>query len=123
MIFDTILLTGCSSNIAASISQIARPEGVTRHVIGCDCRDDHAFARSLDCFEIMPRAEEPDYFDRLVEILRRHDVDAVVPLSDMELRQFLRGGFLARIDGRRVIAPNALSVRVGLDKLETNRML
>jgi carbamoyl-phosphate synthase large subunit len=123
MIFDTILLTGCGGDIARSISQIIHETKVATRVIGCDVRKMSWDSAIFDFCEFVPCADDPSYFDRLVGILRRHDVDAVVPLSDMEIRRFLNAGFLHEIEGRAVIAANPLAVQIGLDKFETNQML
>jgi carbamoyl-phosphate synthase large subunit len=121
MIFKTLLLTGCSGDIAHSIGQIARQGGIVGHLVGCDARE--LGSDIFDICEVVPRADSPDYFDRLIAILHRHEVDAIVPLSDMELRRFLEAGYLDAIDGRAVVAANPLAVRVGLDKFETYRFL
>ena len=123
MIFKTILVTGCCGDIARSIGQIARQSAVVGRLIGCDTHEPKSCSSLFDVCEVVPRADNPDYLGQLIAVIVRHNVDAVVPISDMELQQFLNVGCLNYIAGRPVIAANALAVRVGLDKLETNRML
>jgi carbamoyl-phosphate synthase large subunit len=72
---------------------------------------------------MVPIAESPTYFEVLERLVRRHDIGAIVPMSEAEIARFAAEGFLESFLGCDVIAANRSAIEIGLDKYETYRML
>jgi len=123
MIFDTLLITGCGGDTAMAMGRIAKESGAIRRLVGCDVHPHHAGKRVCDVFELLPRAEDAGYVAALSDVARRHGASVIVPTTDAEIRRLLNDGLLETIDGCPVVAPNAVAIRAGLDKFETNRVM
>jgi carbamoyl-phosphate synthase large subunit len=63
-----------------------------------------------------PRVDSPDYIPFLAELARRHDVRAVVPLTDLDLELLARSDLPAFV-------PDAEVCRRTFDKYEAHRLL
>ena len=122
-LFDTLLITGCGGDIGLTLGAIAAKSGVAGRVIGCDIHGDHPGSVIFDACEIVPRADDAGYLASLQRLADRHDVDAIVPMSEAEIACLANAGSLTSFGGRPVIAANRDAVEVCLDKLETSRML
>jgi carbamoyl-phosphate synthase large subunit len=68
----------------------------------------------------VPRIDDPGYVAALQELCERHDVRAVVPLTDLDLEVLA----IARADGRLpAFVPDAEIARATFDKYETHLLL
>jgi carbamoyl-phosphate synthase large subunit len=123
MMYGTMLITGCRGDIGIALAQIAAEEGVAGRLIGCDVQADNGGSTDFDVCETMPPADAPDYLSRLRQLADRHAVDVIVPMSEAEIGVLSRADSLESFAGRTVIAANRQAVDIGLDKLETCRML
>jgi carbamoyl-phosphate synthase large subunit len=123
MIYETILITGCGGDIAMALAKIARSSGVAHRLIGCDIHGNHPGTRLFEVCEITSRADSPDYVAKLRETVEKYKVDAIVPMSEAELRRLTSEGCLSEFSGKPVIAANGRALEIGLDKFETFRML
>ncbi len=63
-----------------------------------------------------PRVDSPDYIPFLTELVERHDVSAVVPLTDLDLEVLARSELPAFV-------PDAEVCRATFDKYEAHRLL
>jgi carbamoyl-phosphate synthase large subunit len=123
MIFDTLLITGCGGDIAMALAAIARNSGAAHRLIGCDVHANHPGTRLFDACEIASRADSPDYVAKLREIVENNSVDAIVPMSEADLRRLMSEGYLSGFSGKPLIVANSRALEIGLDKFETFRML
>lgn len=56
------------------------------NVVVADCRDDAAALYIADKRYLVPRVNDPQYIDRLLEICRKENIRGVIPLIDPELQ-------------------------------------
>ena len=114
-----ILVTGIAGDIGNGIGRILRYSGFVRKVYGCDIHDQHAGHLVFDACDILPRADAAGYLDELVRTAKCHQVDAIVPTSEPEMRFLLKNGITEQIEGIPLIMANVEALRVGFDKLAT----
>ena len=118
-----MLVTGCGGDIGLALGHIAREALLAGRLIGCDIHSDHPGQLVFDACEVLPPASTADYFTRLGELVKKHRVDVIVPMSEAEIERFAAAGFLKNFLSCDVIAANPLAVRTGLDKYSTFEML
>ena len=58
---------------------------ITGKIITTDLKRNAPAAFLADTAELVPRIDEPDYIDRLLDICDRHQIDLLIPLIDTEL--------------------------------------
>lgn len=118
-----ILVTGIGGDIGDSIGRILRGSGVAGRLIGCDIHDRHLGKFVFNECYLLPRADAPDYLDRLVGLARASGVDLIIPASEPEQRSLKSQEVLREIDGIPLIIANRESLDVGFDKLRTAQFL
>jgi carbamoyl-phosphate synthase large subunit len=116
---ETIVVTGCGGDIGASIARILRRWGAFQRIVGCDLRADHPNRILFDANYVLPRADAPNYSDRLGAIASGESAGIIMPLSDAEAARFLVDGTTTRFRGVPVVMSNARAVEIGIDKLRT----
>lgn len=81
-----VLVTGAGAGPGvAVIKAIRRMSDVRgRFVVGADCSKMAAGLHLADAAEIIPRCDDPGYVDAILEAARRHDVNMVIPILDLE---------------------------------------
>jgi carbamoyl-phosphate synthase large subunit len=57
----------------------------TAFVVGVDMSMDSAGCHLADASALVPAADDPDYADAVLDVARRHDVDMVIPILDLEV--------------------------------------
>lgn len=122
---QSILVSGCAGDIGLSIGRILKSEGATS-LVGCDIMSDHVGQCVFDICEIIPRADDCDYFSALKSIFIKHNVTLFIPSSEAELSAILTSGFISSSEclfGVPVLMASKEAVRIGLDKFETVRFL
>jgi carbamoyl-phosphate synthase large subunit len=69
----------------------------------------------------VPRIDDPDYVAALQELCERHDVGAIVPLTDLDIEVLA----VARADGRlpQALVPDPEAAAATYDKYETHLLL
>lgn len=121
--FGTALITGCGGDVACSLARIARRAALFEHLIGYDIKPDHDGVEYFDGCHVAPRSDDPDYFERLLDIVKTRGVDLIIPATDMELAAFLAAGHTESFGSCKVLIASPCAVEVGLDKLSTARFL
>lgn len=122
MQFNKILVTGCGGDIGLGIGKILKTTGMARQIIGTDISDDHAGSSTFDKCIVVERADSSSYLDSLAEVIRKFEIDIVVPMSEMEIR-VLYANHLIEIDKVPLVMANPKSLEIGLDKLLTADLL
>jgi len=123
MSYGNLLITGCCGDIGLELGRIARASAIAPRLIGCDVKTTLEEDDIFDVCVTVPRADDSTYLDSLERIALRHDIDAIIPMSEAEIARLARDGSLSRFRGRDVIAANPQAVDIGLDKIKTNEML
>ncbi|MFH0775825.1 MAG: ATP-grasp domain-containing protein [bacterium] len=110
----TILRTGSGSLASAPVLTGLKNLGV--RVIACDS-DPLSFGLfTQDKGYVIPKAEEPDFIDKLKEICKKEKVDAILPAVDEEIRVLARNRKFFEDDGIRLIVPQEKVVETCSDK-------
>lgn len=118
----TYLLTGAAGDISVSLAEVLRRHRPNDRLVGFDVRPRQA-PGPFDESGTLPRANDPAYLGALSELIAKRSVDTLIPGSEAELAVLLAAGWLAGNSPCAVIAANPRAVSIGLDKLETNRLL
>jgi len=92
-------------------------------VFTADVRDDVVAARLGDGHFVVPRGDAPGYADRVLDIVRRHDIAVVVPWSDEEAYALARVADEFRTAGATVLASPRDCLELIADKEATYRHL
>jgi carbamoyl-phosphate synthase large subunit len=123
MIYETLLITGCGGDIALNLGVIARDSGAAYRLVGTDTHDSHPGRLVFDICETLPAAGSEGYLESLDAFVRKHSVDAIVPMSEAEIGRLAAENCLGTFAGCDVISANRLAVETGLDKYKTYTML
>ncbi len=118
-----ILVTGIAGDIGNGIGRILRDSDSMTKLIGCDVHNQHMGQLIFDACKVVPMANEPDYIEKLLKIAKEHEVDAIVPTSEPELRHLTKQGISQCIDKIPLVMPNLKAMEVGFDKLLTANFL
>ena len=89
----------------------------------------HRYSRSIlhwqgfDHIEILPPVDSGDYIVCLQQLIRRHEINVLIPTSEAELRFFALNSPDFFSWGVTCILPNAKALTVGFDKYQTYKHL
>jgi carbamoyl-phosphate synthase large subunit len=92
-------------------------------VIAVDASPLTSAGRLADALELVPRVDDPGYFQILYEVVERHRIGLLVPTIDTELAVLADAAGQLRERGVTLLASGAETVRISLDKLATSRFL
>lgn len=118
----TILITGIGGDIAQAAAKIIREARPGFALIGTDIHDRHCGGLFVDKSHVLPAATNQSYVKSLDELLSRHAVDIVLPMTEPELS-------VISVSTHRWSRPvkwihaGARAIAVGVDKLLTARTL
>ncbi len=123
MLFKNIMVTGCGGDIGFGIGKILKSTAFAEKLIGCDVHEAHPGFLVFDQCEILCRADHPDYLEQLSIMLDKHRIDALIPMSEAEIRLLHQLRLNGSLNGTPVIIPNETALEIGLDKLKTANFL
>jgi carbamoyl-phosphate synthase large subunit len=115
-----ILISGAGGDVGAGAISVIRRHFPDTIIIGVDVHRENAAPYMCDQFELVPRADSPDYLARISHIYARVEPDAFIPTSDAEVE------LLAQFhtpELPNLLVPSAKAVTVGKDKLATFQFL
>ena len=122
-LYESVLITGCRFEIGQGLCRILKRTKAATVVVGADFSTDHPGALIFDKFELTTRPDHPDYFQSIRRIVREHQVDLIVPMSEAEIYRFSGQGYHGSFEGVPLLTADAKSVAVGQDKLITVEFL
>ncbi|MCI5059231.1 MAG: ATP-grasp domain-containing protein [Flavobacteriales bacterium] len=117
-----ILVTGCGGDIGQSIGKILNEEKRVTALLGCDMSDKNAGKFIFDNFFTGLPVKDPKFLSSLENTVQSKGIDAIIPISEYELRYFSHNG-IREISGVPIICANEEAMKVGFDKLATARFL
>lgn len=119
-----ILVTGCGGDIGQSIGKILKsnPE-VFYSVIGADLHNEHAGKFIFDKTVIMSSCRSENYLADLEQLVVKEQIDAIIPISEPELRFFTEYNVGDTLFGKPLIKADSNSLNTGFDKLKTANFL
>lgn len=115
-----LLITAIGGDVAQCAARAIRLGLPGVGLIGADMHARHGGSLFVDEVSIVPAATHPSYIERLVDVCRAYAIDAVLPLSEVELTRIYETGGVGAVP---VIGPGEKAVRVGGDKLLTARYI
>ena len=118
----TILITGIGGDIAQAAAKIIREARPGYVLIGTDIHDHHCGGLFVDESHVLPAAANPGYAAYLDEILSRHSVDIVIPMTEPEL-SIISASTRPWCRPVQWIHAGAKAIAVGIDKLLTAQTL
>jgi len=120
------ILFSCAGRRVAMIREFRRALeelGLAGALIGTDVTRSAPAVYEVDIAEIIPPVTSPDYLDRLTELLGRHAVKLLVPLTDLDLLPLAGAAkALAEMGCTVLIAPEPI-VRTCRDKIAFARFV
>lgn len=113
----TILMTGCGAPGGVPIIKMLKKNGERKiRIVGADINDLNAGRYLADSFYKIPRAEEPDFVDRLMEICKKEKVDILIPLVTRELPLLSRFADEFEDNGTTVMISKHRAIAIANDK-------
>jgi len=122
-LFGVVLITGCRFEIGQGLCRILKMTGTANVVIGSDFTADHAGVMIFDHFEQTTHPNDPGYFNSIRQVVRKHDVDLIIPMSEAEILLFANKGYCTSFEGIPVLTANEEAILIGQDKLATVEFL
>lgn len=89
-----VLVSSVGSTAAISVIKgLRKQEEFDVFIVGTDTNEEHDIAGSKFCdkfYKVPPAAEEENYMDLLVNIIKTESIDLLIPISDIELEVIAR---------------------------------
>lgn len=82
----TILVSGASGIVGYGILRTLRNSGLTLNLIGSSIYDDSVAPAFCDIFELAPKTTAPEYMEWLLEMLRKHQIDMIIPGIEIDMQ-------------------------------------
>src|ERR1700733_1873427 len=121
--YNAILVTGCGGDICTGIGRILKEANVAQTLVGADIRPDNAGTFVFDICDILPRTDDPKYFEEAERLIKKYSIDLVIPMSEAEIRLWYRSGHTETFANIPVVMPNKEVFDVAIDKLATANFL
>lgn len=114
----TVLVTACGNVYMRGLTDCLKHNGERSiRIVGADMNRDASILQMADvCYQV-PRADSPDYVDRLLDICRKERVDVLLPIMSAELDEIARRRDAFACIGTRVSISDAAALAVANDKL------
>ncbi len=114
----TILITAIAGDIAQGVARILRAVRPHWRVLGGDIHTQHGGALLCDSVMTLPPASAAEYLSKLEQAVTTHRIDAIIPMSEAELRCLNASG-QDGLGGAALLGFSRTALDVGLDKLAT----
>jgi len=121
--YKAILVTGCGGDIGTGIARILKESSLAEMVVGADIHPDNPGTFVCDVCDVLPRADDPKYFEEVQRLVKKYAIDLIIPMSEAEIRLWYRSGHSEMFAGVPVVMPNRNVFDVAIDKLATAEFL
>lgn len=82
----TILVTACGAQFMPGLAACLKNNGERNiRIVGTDMEEDRTILQMVDAFYKVPRATDPSYAEKLLEICKTEHVDVVLPFMSADL--------------------------------------
>ena len=82
----TVLVSACGAQFMPGLAECLKQNGERKiKIVGVDMGIDLTVLQMVDAFYQVPRATDPTYVDRILEICKKENVDVVMPFMSAEL--------------------------------------
>lgn len=114
----TVLITAAGNVFMPGTTACLRNNGErSLRLIGADMNDDPSMLEMVDAFYAVPRGDDPEYVDALLDICRKENVDVVLPVMSVELNALSRNKARFEEIGTKVSVSELKSLEIANDKL------
>lgn len=115
----TVLITGCSRHSKGIVDSLKNNEDKIKvRVVGVDCNEMNLLRVGVDASYVVPRITEPDYFEKLLFICQKEDVDVIIPYITAELPLIAAKRDMFEEVGIKVSVASPVSLKIANDKIE-----
>lgn len=97
--------------------------GVTGKIVAADINTGSSAFQKADVGEIVPTVGRLEYIQKIVEIVKKHEIGLLVPLTDLDLRSLARQREKLAAVGCTVMVGSEQSVSLCRDKTRLNALL
>jgi len=115
-----ILITAIGGDIAQSAIRIVREVYPDFKIYGSDASFQPFFSSSVDEFVLSPIGSDNQFIDWVRTFCIENEIDLVIPMAESEI-SLLSVKQINKLP--KILVANEKTVRIGLDKLETNKYL
>ena len=119
------LVTGVAGDIGMGVGRILREYYPDSTLIGCDVNSENPSLAVYDCFYICPYANSKHYQDVILDLIKQHSIEFVIPTSEAEIAFFWASNLVGTLKemGIKVLILAKEVVNISLDKYETVNFL
>ncbi len=115
----TVLITAAGNVFMPGTTACLTQNGERNiRLIGADMNDDRTILQMCNTYYPVPRGDEPQYIDALLEICNKEKVDVVLPIMSVELNNLARNKSRFEAIGTKVSVSSEESLRIANNKLE-----
>ncbi|GAX89391.1 ATP-grasp domain-containing protein [Effusibacillus lacus] len=112
------LITGVGSGVGQSVIKSLRMSGLDIQIVGVDMTPFNAGLYACDKGYLVPRADSPEYGERLLQIIDKEKIDILFPGTDTELPYLADMKDTFEQLGCKSVIGSAESIRVVRNKME-----
>ncbi len=87
-----ILVTAVGGDLGQALVKALRLSNVPIVLLGCDADEEGVGGAFVECFRVVPRANDKRYLDELMGLCREFGIQAVIPGSEPEIARLSRMG-------------------------------
>ena len=114
----SILVTAIGGDISQSIAKIIRESDNNVRLLGVDMHCNHGGTLFVDEFIKVPPATDANYVDYISNIVNKHNVEVILPVTEVELVKLLN-----TTHNLNLIHCGKKIFNIGIDKLKTIQFL
>lgn len=117
-----LLITAAGGDIGQSILKILKGQNFIDKLVCCDISEDNAAPILFENFEIVKKVDDVDFIPSLENLVEKHKIDLIIPVSEAELR-FFNKNKIENILNAKLIMANNYAMDIGFDKYLTTKFL
>ena len=114
----TVLITAAGNVFMPGTTACIKQNGERKiRLIGADMNDDKTMLEMVDAYYTVPRGDDLEYVDVLLNICRKEQVDIVLPIMSVELNALSENKMRFEAIGTKVSVSNPTSLEIANNKL------
>lgn len=110
----TVLISGASGIVGYGVLKSLKNSG--HRLIGTTIYSDSCASIFCDIFELAPRTSEPSYMDWLLKIIKKHNVDMIIPSIEADVIEWNEHRKILEETGTFVLLNNPELIKLCADK-------
>lgn len=115
----TVLITAAGNVFMPGTTACLKKNGERNiRLIGADMNDDATMLQMVDAFYPVPRGDDPQYVEVLLDICRKEQVDVLLPIMSVELETLAKNSARFEEIGTKVSVSKPAQLEIANDKLK-----